>query len=139
MNKTGVLPHQMSPFGKDCHRYLRQTRSATQSTRTGISQIDINGYRFLARPPRVEYNNIHRALDDVKGFGFVQVFVWSDIGPLLDGDEHLMDFIFGVLMGAQPHSVALVTLCPLPQEVNFPPADFYDPVFGEQYFFVEFP
>ncbi|PVH89663.1 hypothetical protein DL98DRAFT_579450 [Cadophora sp. DSE1049] len=58
MNNTGVLPHQKSPFGKDCHRYLRQSRSPTRSAKPEISQIDLNGYRFLAKPLQVEYNNI---------------------------------------------------------------------------------
>ncbi|KAK0128609.1 hypothetical protein ONS95_000571 [Cadophora gregata] len=58
MNNTGVLPHQKSPFGKDCHRYKRQSQSPIRSARTKIGQIDLNGYRFLARPLLVEHNNI---------------------------------------------------------------------------------
>ncbi|KAH7419285.1 hypothetical protein BKA64DRAFT_12988 [Cadophora sp. MPI-SDFR-AT-0126] len=58
MNNTGVLPHQKSPFGKESHRYLRQSRSPTRSAKTKISQIDLNGYRFLKKPVQVEYNNI---------------------------------------------------------------------------------
>ncbi|KAL5329006.1 hypothetical protein ACEPPN_002515 [Leptodophora sp. 'Broadleaf-Isolate-01'] len=58
LNDTGALPHQESPFGKDSHRYLRQARSPTRSSTTRISQIDLNGYRFLAKPLQVEFNNI---------------------------------------------------------------------------------
>ncbi|KAH9216888.1 hypothetical protein DL95DRAFT_495197 [Leptodontidium sp. 2 PMI_412] len=58
LNDTGALPHQESPFGKDSHRYLRQAHSPTRSSTTRISQIDLNGYRFLAKPLQVEFNNI---------------------------------------------------------------------------------
>ncbi|KAG4436152.1 hypothetical protein IFR05_008356 [Cadophora sp. M221] len=58
LNNTGALPHQKSPFGKDCHRYLRQACSRTGSSTTKICQIDLNGYRFLAKSLQVEFNNI---------------------------------------------------------------------------------
>ncbi|KAH7342742.1 hypothetical protein BKA65DRAFT_504680 [Rhexocercosporidium sp. MPI-PUGE-AT-0058] len=58
LKTTGALPRLKSSFGKDSHRFRRQARSLMRSSTTRISQIDLNGYRFLAKPLQVEFNDI---------------------------------------------------------------------------------
>ncbi|KAI9051527.1 hypothetical protein LZ554_004573 [Drepanopeziza brunnea f. sp. 'monogermtubi'] len=76
LNKKGTLPHQKSPFSKEAKDYRRRSMSPSPATiakpnsqdnnttrkTTGVEQIDLNGYRFLATPLEIEFNAITNRL-----------------------------------------------------------------------------
>ncbi|EKD19917.1 uncharacterized protein L3040_002402 [Drepanopeziza brunnea f. sp. 'multigermtubi'] len=76
LNKKGTFPHQKSPSSKETKGYRRrfmspplatiakpnsQKNNTTRKT-TGVQKIDLNGYRFLAKPLEIEFNAITNRL-----------------------------------------------------------------------------
>ena len=69
------------------------------------TSIISHGVNFIDLAIFIKKDDISRSSNDMKGLGFFNMLVGSDVATLLMNNKHLMNIILNILMCAYPYSL----------------------------------